>query len=391
MSTQIDREISPGVRLTFDNKAELLAFLEEEMQRWSSMSVAGTRYAAVHSRAVEHQKRRLQKIINQTLNAPGSNLTAEINSLAWFDEKQDAPRVLCSLIPADATALLLADSDPDAASLGMAARIRAEDILNQLNNNHADAVLALSRYTAAAAGWAGHAESFAALLKKFDGALSKWKQDVSIAVAGAKAAETSAQLRADALEKQTLEQAEKHAFLMDEHGKKYALLMEDHKKALKAMEEKFLTEMAHRGPIKYWTDRASEGRTAAWRWLGGFVVAALLTLGLVVWTGPGLLSLLKDKNDQISLAAVPLLLAALLPLLWVLRHIARMFADNIADSRDAAQRAALTSTYLALSTQEKVQFTDDERAIIMQALFRPSPAQPTEDGVPLPLLEILKR
>lgn len=80
-----------------------------------------------------------------------------------------------------------------------------------------------------------------------------------------------------------------------------------------------------------------------------------------------------------------------MPLLWVLRHMARMFADNIADARDAAQRSALTSTFLALSTQEKVSFSDNERAIIVQALFRPSPAQPTEDGVPVPLLELLRR
>lgn len=373
-------DIAPNIQLEFETKEDVIAFLEDESKRWSTMEHATTQYTALRDGVVGRQMARLNEAVAQVRSAPGRDLSREATELHRFKEFHKAERMLCSRIPADAAALLLLDQDPDAAVVGMAARQADPVKWDNIRGNPLSIVLALERYGSAAAGRAGHMGSFAVLLKEFSAAMLQWRKSVDIAVADAKQGETSALTQADALAKQAKKQAED-----------YETLTAEHRTRLKSMEDKFLKDMALRGPVAYWDQRARSGKRVAWGWLAGFVVSAAIIFGVVIEFGPGLLTLLKDKNEQISLAAVPLLLAALLPLLWVLRHMARMFADNIADARDAAQRAALTSTYLALSTQEKVDFTNEERAIIMQALFRPSPAQPTEDGVPLPLLEILKR
>ena len=380
MAALTELEIAHNIKLEFEKKDDLIIFLEDELQRWSKVESAATQYAGLRDLAVGRQVSQLRELIQQTRNAPGNDLSREVPELHRYKERQKGERILCSRIPSDAAALLLLEQDPDAAVVGMIARQAVSLKWENIRGNPLSIVHALDRFEAAASGREGHADSFATLLKEFSTAMVKWRQDVDQAVSDTKQAESSALTQVQNLTEQAKKQAE-------DYEKRTA----EHQTRLKSMEDKFLKDMALRGPVAYWDLRARSGKRIAWGWLVGFVVAALAIFGLVIQFGPGLLTLLKDKNEQISLAAVPLLLAALIPLLWVLRHMARMFADNIADARDAAQRAALTSTYLALSTQEEVDFSKEERAIITQALFRPSPAQPTEDGVPLPLLELLKR
>jgi hypothetical protein len=383
MSTALDQEIAPSIRLRFDTAEALLKFLGDEQERWAHVATAATRHPSMRDRIVQAQKRRLNKMMNQVTNSmPAKDAwAAHVDSMMWFSERNEGGRALCSLIPADAAVLNLIEADPDAAVIGMSARQHDEETLTQVSApNRADAVLALCRFAAAGARPTAHTESFTRLHNNINELLNDWKKDVSVAIKAAEATLEGAAARSDALDAQKAAQAQAHDDMVQEH-----------KKALKAMEEQFLAQMVLRAPVQYWKDRATAGHRAATTWLWAFIIAAVGIFGIVIWQGPGLLSLLKDKNDQISLAAVPLLLAALVPLLWVLRHMARLFADNVADARDASQRSALTSTFLALATQEKVDFSEAERAIIIQALFRPSPAQSADDGVPVPLLELLKR
>lgn len=72
-----------------------------------------------------------------------------------------------------------------------------------------------------------------------------------------------------------------------------------------------------------------------------------------------------------------------------MRHISRMFVENINDHRDASLRATMTETYLALANMPVPQVSDTERAIILQALFRPSSAQTSDEGVPHPLVDLI--
>lgn len=382
MAAALNWELQPGISIKSATADELLAFLQDEQVRWAKVSEAKTRHPSLRDRAVEQQIHHLRRMVVAVAEQSNEEKWADrLSVLHLFKENHDGGRALCSLIPADAAVLLLVESDPDAAVIGMSARQRGSDTIQKIAaNDRADAILALSRFQAAATGLPALETSYTAFAEKAEGVINRWRHELAAANEKYNHERVRAEMLAAAIESQTGEQAAAHA-----------QMIEDHRKAIEALKQQFLTEMALRGPVQYWAERAGKGYTIAWRWLAGFLAAAFGIFGAVVWAGPGLLSLLKDSNNQISLAAVPLLVAALIPLLWILRHFARLFTDNLADARDAAQRSALTSTYLALSAQEKVEFTKEERVIIMQALFRPSPAQPADEGVPVPLLELLKR
>lgn len=380
MAALVEREVAPGTRLTFNNFEELSAFLDEEASRWSGLSELKTKHPSMRDKVVQHQKQALLKVRN-AVNQSGREPKKLEHALGFFDEGREGWRALCSLIPADAAVLALAESDPEAAVMGMAARARASEPLNEIAAPaRAEAILALYRFAVAEGSAAANEVAVEGLQQNVHRLVRTWQAEIEVALEKAEASTS----KADAREKELKE-------LGEEHRKAHDELFAAHKVRLKEIEAKFVEQMALRGPVKYWKDRADAGRVAAWIWLGGFGVVAVGVFLGVVMAGPKLLTLLKDDKGQISLAAVPLLVAALIPLLWVLRHLARMFADSIADARDAAQRSSLTSAFLALSANEKVEFSETERAIIVQALFRPSPAQPTDDGVPVPVLELLKQ
>lgn len=375
--------IAPDIPLVFGTLADAASFIKDEETRWKALASLPTKHQSLRDRTIQHQTNKLREISTQVAQAArAENWAEQLGMMEWFAEThQPGGRILCSLIPADAAVLALADSDPEAAIIGMAARQRATETIQHIAGpERAEALLALYRYGIAAAGLPAQEQSFTAFAKSTGEALTRWRTEIEGAISKAAAAQLEAKVKATSLQTDAAAQATQHAEMLA-----------GHQQTLKNLETRFLTEMTLRGPVQYWKDRAADGQSAAWWWLGGFVATALVIFGMVILAGPGLLSLLKDDKGQISLAGVPLLIAALIPLLWVLRHIARLFTDSIADARDAAQRSALTSTFLAMSAKEKVEFSKEERVIITQALFRPSPAQPVDEGVPVPLLELLKR
>lgn len=122
------------------------------------------------------------------------------------------------------------------------------------------------------------------------------------------------------------------------------------------------------------------------------VLPALPKLPLEVGAGPTSvpgIDWVKLDVGRISLPLAPFLLVAALPLFWILKHVSRLFVDNIVDARDAWLRAIMVETYLALVNMPEAKIGDQERAIVLQALFRPSGAQHSDDSVPYPLVDVL--
>jgi hypothetical protein len=70
--------------------------------------------------------------------------------------------------------------------------------------------------------------------------------------------------------------------------------------------------------------------------------------------------------------------------------MSRLFVENLADSRDAALRHTMAQTYVALNNSQAVTPTEQERALILGALFRPGVSQAPDEGAPIPLLELLR-
>ena len=92
------------------------------------------------------------------------------------------------------------------------------------------------------------------------------------------------------------------------------------------------------------------------------------------------------------LALAPLLIP-LLGGVWILRILARLFSENVKTLQDARERVTLVTTFLALMRDEKngKVVTDDDRKIILQALFRQSSVTASDDAPPFSLWELLSR
>lgn len=382
LNSMIDVEIAPGIRLTAESPEDLLTFIERELALWKTTKEIKTRHPDMLHRAYEQQQQHLENLRNtaaEFVSNPSQIEVARIR-LRVFDERADGQHALCSLNPRDAAVLALKDIDPDAAAAGMAARLRNRDVLRHINDvDKADVILALGRYASATATPAVYAVSLASHVERVDSSIRQWRGAVDEAL----------QKAAQAIQDSSGALAAFQQQASSDH-KAHEGMLADHDKAVQELVKRYMTEMTLRAPVQYWNDLAGAAKTAASRWLIAFIAVGGLSLWAIAKFGPDLLALLKDSKGDVSLVAVPLLIAAVIPVFWMLKHIARLFADNIADARDAKQRASLTSTFLALTAKEGVEFTEAERAIIVQALFRPSPAQPSDDGIPVPVLELLK-
>ncbi|WP_341705052.1 DUF6161 domain-containing protein [Ferrovibrio sp.] len=379
----INLQVGPTTKITLHTIEDTESFLDSELEKWKSLEGLETRHASIRNQVLKFQLEQIQSAKNMAKEAPKIEKYA-LRLQNWFlqyNPSRNGARALCSLIPEDATVLVIAKDDPDAAALGFAARQRAINLLGALSDaDKADAMLALNRYSMASIS--GHPDQLGLVeaRKQILSLTREWEQEAEQTLKKIGATLSDSQGKLSALNARQEEQ--------ETHFEEILKKQDD---TVKEVVRRYMEEMSLRAPVKYWTDLASNSQKHAYVWFFFFGLLALFLFGAVAIFGPDLLSLLKDEKGSLSLAAAPLLVAAMLPLFWVLKHFARMFTENLSDARDAKQRASLTSTFLALSTKEAVTFSDAERAIIVQALFRPSPAQTADDGVPLPLAELLKK
>ncbi len=87
-----------------------------------------------------------------------------------------------------------------------------------------------------------------------------------------------------------------------------------------------------------------------------------------------------------------LLIAPLLGVAWILKLVSKYISQNLIFMEDAKHRRAITASYLGLLSSEGVPaISESERAIALQALFRPSPgAAPDLDLAPPSIIDLVR-
>ncbi|WP_299724686.1 hypothetical protein [Devosia sp.] len=70
--------------------------------------------------------------------------------------------------------------------------------------------------------------------------------------------------------------------------------------------------------------------------------------------------------------------------------MSRLFIQNLALADDASYRRVMTMTFLGLNADKSAAITDVERALILNALFRPAPPSTSDEGPPSGLLDLIK-
>ncbi len=157
-----------------------------------------------------------------------------------------------------------------------------------------------------------------------------------------------------------------------------------------ALKKVYDTELGLRAPTTYWKDRARKQLITAS--IYGVVFATVMALFSVVFIVEGVpyLSGISEKAN-VFVALAPLVIPAFAAV-WILRILGRLLSESISLMRDASERTTLVMTFLALmkddSTGQSV-IKDEDRILILHALFRPSSGAVVDDAPPVHWFDLL--
>ena len=189
---------------------------------------------------------------------------------------------------------------------------------------------------------------------------------------------------------------EKLGTLASEHEKGYTEQTEGVKKRLQEAETLFKEELRLRAPVEYWRKKKTAHLFTSIVAGVLFVVAIVAMLVLLKDKFGSVLSILDavaehSKNDK-GITTASIFFLGVVPaflVLWVLRLVSRVFLNNLALLADASERVAMTNTFLALM-EEPDKVTEQDRILILQALFRPTATQGGQDeGAPPHWFDVL--
>jgi hypothetical protein len=170
-------------------------------------------------------------------------------------------------------------------------------------------------------------------------------------------------------------------------------LAETQQQEMGRLHELYHEKLMIEAPASNW-QTISDERTTQWRvWLGVFVAALVFPAGVLIWHSVAIVNLLASlspKEGPFSVAGLAVVTAPALLYAWMLRQVSRIYTRSFDLAVDAKHRKALATTYLGLAENTKIGVTQTDRAIVLQALFRPQPPHTSDDGPPIGLIELLK-
>ncbi|MDF3822935.1 DUF6161 domain-containing protein [Leptospira sp. 96542] len=151
-------------------------------------------------------------------------------------------------------------------------------------------------------------------------------------------------------------------------------------------------QLALQAPTQYWSQRAKTHRSIA---IGFAIAFGLFLMGgvaaFVCWAMPGLLKAADNKDVSVLLTLSPLLVPVFASI-WVLKILSRLLSENLQLMRDARERETMVKTFLALMRDDqsgKALVQDNDRILILHALFRPSSLSAVDDAPPVHWFDIL--
>ena len=144
-------------------------------------------------------------------------------------------------------------------------------------------------------------------------------------------------------------------------------------------------------PATYWRKKAQRTFWGAMISLIVFVLIAAGFIWAVVVFGPTFLKTLTSIENDGGYASLAIVSLPALTALWGLRHVARLFMTNFELSTDAKMRETMATTFLALTREGASTAKEEERLLVLEALFRPPGSSQKDDGHFGGALEILTR
>jgi hypothetical protein len=180
----------------------------------------------------------------------------------------------------------------------------------------------------------------------------------------------------------------------DQTARKIEEFYNEKAKIIGELEELYRKKIPVEEAAAYWERSATAMRTEWWLWFGGFALMALLPVVIALFWWEGIAhAIIKatTAGGSIALGGVAAVTVPAVFYLWFLKNISRVFQQRLALADDAAHRRLLTMTYLGLAKEPRLAITDGDRALILNALFRPVPPSGTDDGPPSGLIDLIRK
>lgn len=159
----------------------------------------------------------------------------------------------------------------------------------------------------------------------------------------------------------------------------YSRIDQGHQSAIgsiRAVEKRYLEQMTLQAPVVYWKSRA-ERHSAQFKTMS--IAASIYAAFAVVGIGVGGFVFLRqeianivatDAPSQIILVELSIFLMLATVVFWVGRILSKILLSERHLATDAAERAVMAETYLAL--QNDGALSEAERPLVLSALFRAS-------------------
>lgn len=166
------------------------------------------------------------------------------------------------------------------------------------------------------------------------------------------------------------------------------------KEEIQRLHELYEQKLQLEWPSTYWRDAAKKATFSARLWLGVFGFMVLAPVIMLFWNFDLLASRvagMSPESGSISLGTAALITAPIFAYGWLLKHISRGFVQNFQLAADAAHRRMMVLTYLAIAKRKYTEIGQGDRALILNALFRPAPPNTNDDGPPSGILDLIRK
>jgi len=178
--------------------------------------------------------------------------------------------------------------------------------------------------------------------------------------------------------------------VLEKVNAEHAKALGAHETAMNDLKRAFKDGMALRGPVEYWSSKATthqkKSKQLMWVSFVSMVVLGAVLGGISAW----IFQTLKEGGLPDAWKVSLLVLVGVLGI-WAVRLVVRMWLSNAHLAIDAEERVTMVQTYLALIEDGKMT-KDEDRALVLTPLFRPAADGLVKDeGLPHPMLEMLTR
>ena len=181
----------------------------------------------------------------------------------------------------------------------------------------------------------------------------------------------------------------------DEAASKLDEYIESKTSLFNRLEDLYRKQLTLQEPAVSWENIAKRKTKV---WIGWLIFFALLVItpviaAIVEWdvVSAAIAKITAASNGGFSISGLAIISVPALFYAWLLKNVSRVFIQNLNLADDASHRRSLALTYMGLLQDEKHPATDQDRAIILNALFRPIPPQTNDEGPPAGLIDLIKK